>query len=161
MIIVSRHFGLTFAELRSHRRLKRIVHARWVLWWLSHKLGISFMEIGRRTGGFDHATVMLGLRNVEQRRAANADYRDLLDRLLAKVHAEPEPEVEIVLLPPAPKPAPAPTRRVARHDPWAVTGNSFYEFHSNDRRSDRSYLVQQNERFCAAMRAALEQEGQP
>ena len=68
MATVAEHFGLTVEQLRSRSRVRAISHPRAVAFWLLRRYvpGISFPEIGRKLGGFDHSSVMYGHRLVQE-----------------------------------------------------------------------------------------------
>lgn len=53
--------GVAVKDMLSGSRVPRLATARWELWFLLHERGISLAEIGRRTGGYHHTTVMYGV----------------------------------------------------------------------------------------------------
>ena len=59
--ICARH-GLKLREVISDYQATPLVAARHELWWTIRQRGVSFPEISRRLGGFDHSTVMYGVR---------------------------------------------------------------------------------------------------
>ena len=64
---VCRRHGISEAEIFSRRRHKKIVHARWELWYLIRKnLNLSYPQIGVRCGGVDHTTVIYGVAEYEK-----------------------------------------------------------------------------------------------
>lgn len=61
---VARECGVTVADLRGPRRMRRIAHPRQIAMALARELtGASLPEIGRQFGR-DHTTVLHGCRNV-------------------------------------------------------------------------------------------------
>lgn len=62
---VALHFGFKVAELRGHRRFRRVSRARAIALYLSRELtSASYPEIGQRFGGKDHSTVIYAHRRV-------------------------------------------------------------------------------------------------
>jgi chromosomal replication initiator protein len=88
--IVSTRFGISVADLTSHRRARQLSMARQVAMYLSRKLAAaSFPAIGEKFGGRDHSTVMYAVRTVETKRAADEDVADMLDKLEGQLQATP------------------------------------------------------------------------
>ena len=64
--LVAEHAGLQTAQLVSDSRDRRLVHARWLAFWLcSEVLGIPAAEIGRRFRR-DHSTVVHGVKQARK-----------------------------------------------------------------------------------------------
>lgn len=64
--IVSAHYGVPVAIVRSPKRSPNIVHVRHVaMYTLRHATTMSYPEIGLAVGGFDHSTVITACRSVE------------------------------------------------------------------------------------------------
>lgn len=62
---VSREFGVSMADLISHRRFWHIARPRQVAMYLAEKLtGKSLPQIGLFLGGRDHTTVLHGVRRI-------------------------------------------------------------------------------------------------
>ncbi|MFQ5665502.1 MAG: chromosomal replication initiator protein DnaA [Candidatus Binatia bacterium] len=81
---VSRHFRLSVADLKSHRRARPLTFPRQVAMYLSRTLAeASFPYIAQLFGGRDHSTVMYAVRAVETRRAQDASIDALLSSLEA------------------------------------------------------------------------------
>ena len=60
--------GISIKALMTTSRLPADVEARWEIWWtIKTKFGSSDSKIGRRLGGFDHATVAHGIRAWQKR----------------------------------------------------------------------------------------------
>ena len=72
-----RKTGLTKEQILCNRRTAQFVMARRILWNLARELtGLSYPDIGRRTGGRDHTSVMHALTRmtVEEREALVAEF---------------------------------------------------------------------------------------
>jgi vacuolar-type H+-ATPase subunit I/STV1 len=68
-------FRMTREELRSRRRDARTVFAKhFVFYWACRLTRASLPEIGHRTGGYDHTTVLHGRERHPQRRAEMGRY---------------------------------------------------------------------------------------
>lgn len=63
--LVSGRRGVTFEEIFSQSRRKRIAHARFEVWHLMRKSGFSLTEIGE-VFDRDHTSILHGLRRVEE-----------------------------------------------------------------------------------------------
>jgi chromosomal replication initiator protein len=86
--VVSTRFGISVADLTSHRRARQLSMARQVAMYLSRKVAAaSFPTIGEKFGGRDHSTVMYAVRIVETRRAADLDVAEMLDKLEGQLQA--------------------------------------------------------------------------
>lgn len=58
--VAAKH-GVTTRDMLSGYRTARLASARWEFWSLLADRGVSLAEIGRRTGGYHHTTVMHGV----------------------------------------------------------------------------------------------------
>jgi chromosomal replication initiator protein len=77
--LVSHRFGLSIADLVSHRREREVSYPRQVAMYLSRTLAeASFPAIAEKFGGRDHSTVMYAVRSIEMRRSAEASVDQLL-----------------------------------------------------------------------------------
>jgi len=77
--LVSNKFGLSVADLVSHRREREVSYPRQVAMYLSRTLAeASFPAIAEKFGGRDHSTVMYAVRSIELRRANEAAVDQLL-----------------------------------------------------------------------------------
>jgi len=77
--LVSHRFGVTVADLVSHRREREVSYPRQVAMYLSRTMAeASFPAIAEKFGGRDHSTVMYAVRMIETRRAAEATVDQLL-----------------------------------------------------------------------------------
>jgi len=64
---VVRQFGVSALDIRSDRRIARIVVPRHVYMYLGrHLTTLSLSAIGRRVGGKDHTTVLFAVRKISQ-----------------------------------------------------------------------------------------------
>lgn len=65
--VVADAFGYLPQTLRSERRDRRVVQARWVaMYAMRHLLGHSSSHIARELGKKDHTTVLYGLAQIER-----------------------------------------------------------------------------------------------
>ncbi len=63
---VAAHHGMTVERLLGRSRKKRDARPRQQAMFLGRRYtALSFPEIGRRMGGFDHTTVIHGVRKIE------------------------------------------------------------------------------------------------
>lgn len=145
-------YGSEPADMQTRCRTLRLSHQRFLVFWLSRQTNVSFAEIGRRVGGYDHSTVLHGCGWVERKRASDPGYFVLTEWLLAELlnpsRTAPEPPPEPV--PPEPPLPPSEPKKAVRRDAWAA-GNSFYGDRETDKRASRAFLERQNERFLAAL----------
>lgn len=89
---VSRHFGVTVEDLKSHQRARSLAMARQVAMYLSRTMAsASFPSIADKFGGRDHSTVMYAVRAVEQRRGADPELSTLLGALERELREQPRP----------------------------------------------------------------------
>jgi chromosomal replication initiator protein len=89
---VSRHFGVTVDELKSHQRARSLAAARQVAMYLSRTLAAaSFPSIADKFGGRDHSTVMYAVRTVERRRVDDPELSLLLGALERELREQPRP----------------------------------------------------------------------
>jgi len=82
---ISTRFGLSVADLVSHRREREVSYPRQLAMYLSRMVAeASFPAIAEKFGGRDHSTVMYAVQRIETRRAADAD----VDQMLAGLEGE-------------------------------------------------------------------------
>lgn len=87
---VSRHFGVTIAELKSHQRARALAMPRQVAMYLSRTMAAaSFPTIANKFGGRDHSTVIYAVRTVERRRVADPALGVLLGALEQEIRSQP------------------------------------------------------------------------
>jgi chromosomal replication initiator protein len=83
---VAEHFGLRLQDMRAPRRSREIVLPRQIAMYIARELtGASLNDIGKNTGGKDHATVIYACRRVEGKRAKDEDFRRMLENLINKL----------------------------------------------------------------------------
>jgi chromosomal replication initiator protein len=83
--LVSNRFGLSVADLVSHRREREVSYPRQVAMYLSRTMAeASFPTIAEKFGGRDHSTVMYAVKVIETRRAAEAS----VDQMLIGIEGE-------------------------------------------------------------------------
>jgi chromosomal replication initiator protein len=77
--VVGHRFGLSVADLISHRRDREVSYPRQLAMYLSRMLAeASFPTIAEKFGGRDHSTVMYAVRVIESRRAIEASVNETL-----------------------------------------------------------------------------------
>ena len=83
---MAEHYNVRLSDLIGPKRLRTIARPRQVAMYLSKQLTPrSLPEIGRRFGGRDHTTIMLGVRKIEELMTTDSQLSDdlqLLRRLL-------------------------------------------------------------------------------
>lgn len=73
---VAEHYGITIHDMSCDRRTANLVLPRQVMFYLCKRLTLkSFPEIGRRSGGRDHTTVLYGVRKIAAMVADRDDER--------------------------------------------------------------------------------------
>jgi hypothetical protein len=88
---VARYYKVSGTDMMSSRRTASIVRPRHIAMYLSKTLTLnSLPEIGKRMGGRDHTTVLVGLRKIQQQRQYNkeldAELTDLTATLTEKTN---------------------------------------------------------------------------
>lgn len=87
---VSRHFGVTVEDLKSHQRARSLATPRQVAMYLSRTMAAaSFPSIADKFGGRDHSTVMYAVRQVERRRVVDPELSVLLGALERELREQP------------------------------------------------------------------------
>ena len=83
--VVTDFYNVRLADLQSKRRQRSIAQPRQVCMWLARQLTThSLEEVGGSFGGRDHTTVMHAVKTVEDRAAQDAEFKAVLDTLLAR-----------------------------------------------------------------------------
>ena len=59
--------GVSVKELMSKRRTERIAHARFLIWFIAQREGMSLMQIARAFDR-DHTTILHGIQREEEAR---------------------------------------------------------------------------------------------
>jgi hypothetical protein len=73
--VARKHFRLTEVELLAHRRAVNIVRPRQIIWYIAKThTRMSYPQIGMRVGGFDHTTVLHGVRTIQGYLAVNDEH---------------------------------------------------------------------------------------
>ncbi|MFN3371022.1 MAG: helix-turn-helix domain-containing protein [Sphingomonadaceae bacterium] len=81
--MAERAFEVPQADLRSRCRQPHVSQARWAVWWVARKATPwSWPLIAARTGGFDHASVIHGVRQAERLRGRDPRYLALTSAML-------------------------------------------------------------------------------
>jgi chromosomal replication initiator protein len=80
--IISRHFGVSRADILSQRRHRSVVWPRQIGMYLAKQMtSRSLPEIGRRFGGRDHTTVLHAIRKIDAELGGNARLKDEIEDL--------------------------------------------------------------------------------
>lgn len=80
--VVSKYYGLRTKEVISHRRISKLVHARFVIYFFCRELlSKSYPEIARRCAGRDHSTVIHGIQRLEEMLKTNETLVSDLDKI--------------------------------------------------------------------------------
>lgn len=68
-VMVAQSVGLKadYQDGQTYYRGRLAILARWYVWYGLRSLGMSLPQIGRATGGYDHTTVLHGLRKLAKR----------------------------------------------------------------------------------------------
>jgi chromosomal replication initiation ATPase DnaA len=73
-LAVCAQFGVSEAEIMSHRRLKHIARSRQVCMYLAKNFtSHSYPQIARKCGGFDHSTVIHAVNRIAALRTINPE----------------------------------------------------------------------------------------
>lgn len=81
--------GARPTELVSLRRSRHLAFGRFAIMWAATQLtNYSYPRIAEALGGFDHTTIIHGVRRAEQLRETDPDFRHLTDALIAHFRAE-------------------------------------------------------------------------
>ncbi len=83
---VSRHYGITIAELLGHKRDKRVVMPRQVAMYLSRELTqTSLPALGRAFGGRDHTTVLYAVNKISKLMTDEGEVFDAVQKLTDRI----------------------------------------------------------------------------
>jgi chromosomal replication initiator protein len=86
--VVSRHFGVSRADLLSQRRHRSVVWPRQIGMFLAKQLtSRSLPEIGRRFGNRDHTTVLHAIRKIDGAVGGNPRLKDELEELKKQLNS--------------------------------------------------------------------------
>lgn len=88
---VCEHYGIERSDLISARRTGDLIRPRHVMYYLSKKLTPkSLPEIGRRSGGRDHTTVLHGVRKIERLLPGDDELRASVEMLIEFLGGKPQ-----------------------------------------------------------------------
>lgn len=84
---VSDHFGITPAEITSHKRNKEIVYPRQIAMYLCRTMAdVPLATIGKLIGNRDHTTVIHGADKISDEIKNNPQTKELIDILIKKIN---------------------------------------------------------------------------
>lgn len=85
---VSEHLNISSDDIRSKKRSQDIATARQIVMYLCRQHTVlSLQTIGDAVGGKDHATVMNGIKRVENRIKEDSSFKTLIDTIVKKMNA--------------------------------------------------------------------------
>ena len=85
--VVSDHFGITPADINSHKRNKEVVYPRQIAMYLCRTLTtVPLQTIGKIIGNRDHTTVIHGADKITDEVKKNASTKDLIDIIIKKLN---------------------------------------------------------------------------
>lgn len=79
--VVSKHFGVRGADIRSRRRSRQVHKARCIGMYLAFKTGAGAETIGRGFGGRDRNIVLDVCRDVESLASSDKRFAHMIDEL--------------------------------------------------------------------------------
>lgn len=80
--VVAEQFGVSVAEIRSHRRSRQVVPARLVAAYLAHEITErSLQDIGRQLGSRDQTNIVMYCRTIARRAAEDQEFRRMVQHL--------------------------------------------------------------------------------
>lgn len=84
--IVANYFNISSDEILSSKRTQEISYARHIAMYLMRECtGLSLPKIGKELGGRNHATIINGIRNIEQSMKTNEDTKKIIEELVANL----------------------------------------------------------------------------
>lgn len=84
--IVSEFYNIKIADIKSRRRTKDVVLPRQVAMYLSKQVtNASLSDIGKHSGGKDHATVIYACKQMEERKNKDETFNRMIENLLHKI----------------------------------------------------------------------------
>lgn len=85
--VVSDHFGITSADIQSHKRNKEIVYPRQIAMYLCRTMAdVPLTTIGKLIGNRDHTTVIHGADKIAEEIKKNPSTKELIDILIKKIN---------------------------------------------------------------------------
>lgn len=86
-------FSVADGAILGATRSERVCRARFAIAWVAREaFGLSSTVIGRSLGDRDHSTILSAQRRAQEMRAADDEYRDITDRLLAMLTPKKQSE---------------------------------------------------------------------
>ncbi|MBR5135314.1 MAG: chromosomal replication initiator protein DnaA [Clostridia bacterium] len=86
---VSRTFNVSVADIRSKSRTSQIARARQVAFFVVRSItGLKQEEIGQEFGGFDHTTVLYGLRKVDTMMQTDPSFKNTVNDIIKNLSEE-------------------------------------------------------------------------
>lgn len=85
----ARYYGVTRADILSHRRTSKVVKPRQIAMYLCKILTMkSLPEIGRMFGDRDHTTVLHAVRKIEDLRVHREDYAVEIAEIISSIYPD-------------------------------------------------------------------------
>lgn len=85
---VSIFFNVKIKDLCSKKRMKNVVLPRQVAMYLAKRLtDASLVEIGRKFGGKDHATVLYAIKKIEEKVKKDLVFKEMIEELERKIRS--------------------------------------------------------------------------
>ena len=89
MSVVAEHLGVAVEDIKSKKRTKSIAQARQMVMYLCRVLtDKGLQDIGDAVGGKDHATVISGIKRIEEKKKADAEFDAQLEVIKKKIGVE-------------------------------------------------------------------------
>ncbi len=76
-------------EIYGTRSRRGQSYARWIVWRALRNRGLSFTDVARRTGGYDHTSVIYGVRKIEVMIATDSDIAAVAHKIARLFPARP------------------------------------------------------------------------
>lgn len=84
---VSEHLNISIDDICSKKRSQDIATARQIVMYLCREYTVnSLKSIGNAVGGKDHATVLNGIKRIEEKIAEDASFKSTLDTIVKKLN---------------------------------------------------------------------------
>lgn len=84
---VSEHMGISEDDIRSKRRSQDIATARQIVMYLCRELTVlALKSIGNAVGGKDHATVLNGIKRIEEKMVEDPSFKSTIDTIIKKIN---------------------------------------------------------------------------
>ena len=83
---VSEHLNISVEDIRSKKRSQDIAIARQIVMYLCREYTVlALKSIGNAVGGKDHATVLNGIKRVEERLNSDPAFKSTVDTIIKKL----------------------------------------------------------------------------